>query len=61
VGCGVVFKTTPGGALTTPYSFCPKTNCTDGAYPTASLLQLINGNLLGTTLAGDANGFGISF
>jgi uncharacterized repeat protein (TIGR03803 family) len=61
VGCGVVFKTTPGGALTTLYSFCSKTNCTDGAYPTASLLLLINGNFLGTTLAGGANGFGSVF
>ena len=61
VGCGVVFKMTPGGALTTLYSFCSNTNCTDGAYPTASLLLLINGNFLGTTLAGGANGFGSVF
>src|ERR1022692_3648007 len=33
VGCGTVFSITPGGKLTTLYSFCSKTNCTDGAYP----------------------------
>jgi uncharacterized repeat protein (TIGR03803 family) len=54
-------KRPPGGTLTTLYSFCSKTNCTDGAYPTASLLLLINGNFLGTTLAGGANGFGSVF
>ncbi len=61
VGCGTVFKITPGGALGTLYSFCSKTNCVDGAYPTASLLLLVNGNFLGTTLGGGANGFGSVF
>ena len=27
--CGTVFKITPTGALTTLYSFCSQTNCTD--------------------------------
>src|SRR5271165_6803724 len=29
-GCGTLFKMTPSGALTTLYSFCSQTNCTDG-------------------------------
>jgi uncharacterized repeat protein (TIGR03803 family) len=30
---GVVFEITPGGKLTTLYSFCSKPNCVDGADP----------------------------
>ena len=33
VGCGTVFKITAGGTLTTLYSFCAQTGCTDGADP----------------------------
>jgi uncharacterized repeat protein (TIGR03803 family) len=32
---GTVFKMTPGGSLTTLYSFCSQTNCTDGSLPQA--------------------------
>ena len=31
---GTIFKITPSGTLTTLYSFCSQTNCTDGANPT---------------------------
>src|SRR5579863_7130515 len=31
LGCGTVFKVTPTGTLTTLYSLCAQTNCTDGA------------------------------
>ena len=31
--CGTVFKITPSGTLTTLYSFCSQSNCTDGASP----------------------------
>src|ERR1017187_8900307 len=41
---GTVFKITPGGTLTTLYSFCSQTNCTDGANPYAGLVQAANGN-----------------
>jgi uncharacterized repeat protein (TIGR03803 family) len=41
---------TPGGKLTTLYSFCNQTNCTDGSQPRAGLLQGINGNFYGTTV-----------
>ena len=51
-GCGTVFTITSGGALTTLYSFCAQTNCTDGAIPYAGLIQATNGNFYGTTGAG---------
>lgn len=54
-GCGTVFKLTPKGALTTLYSFCPATNCPDGAYP-AGLTQATDGNLYGTTYSGGIGG-----
>jgi uncharacterized repeat protein (TIGR03803 family) len=53
-GCGTVFKITPAGTLTTLYSFCSQTNCSDGLYPYAVLVQASNGNFYGTTFAGGA-------
>ncbi len=52
---GTVFKMTPDGTLTTLYSFCSQTNCTDGSNPYAGLLQGTNGNFYGTTYYGGAN------
>jgi uncharacterized repeat protein (TIGR03803 family) len=52
---GTVFKITPSGALTTLYSFCPSYPCTDGANPTAGLVQATNGDFYGTTSQGGAN------
>jgi len=51
-GCGTVFKMTTGGSVTTLYSFCSQTNCTDGATPYAGLVQGTDGNFYGTTIAG---------
>jgi uncharacterized repeat protein (TIGR03803 family) len=45
---GTIFKVTPGGTLTTLYSFCAQANCEDGAYPQAPLIQM-DGNFYGTT------------
>jgi uncharacterized repeat protein (TIGR03803 family) len=56
-GCGTVFKITPSGALTTLYSFCSQSGCTDGVIPYAGLVQTTNGDLYGTTVAGGANGY----
>ena len=48
---GTVFKLTPAGVLTTLYSFCSQTNCTDGNGP-VGLLQGSDGNFYGTTIPG---------
>ena len=51
-GYGTIFEITAGGTLTTLYSFCAETNCTDGTKPYAGLLQATNGNFYGTTTEG---------
>jgi uncharacterized repeat protein (TIGR03803 family) len=51
-GCGTIFKITPSGTLTTLYSFCSQSGCTDGDYPFAGLVQARNGNFYGTTVQG---------
>jgi uncharacterized repeat protein (TIGR03803 family) len=51
-GYGTVFKITPGGKLTTLYSFCSQTNCTDGAAPYSRLVQGTDGSFYGTTSGG---------
>ena len=58
---GTVFKITPTGTLTTLYSFCSQSGCTDGDYPYASLVQGTDGNFYGTTANGGANGGGTVF
>jgi uncharacterized repeat protein (TIGR03803 family) len=50
-GCGTVFKITPSGTLTTLYSFCSQSGCTDGSGPN-SLVQDTNGMFYGTTFGG---------
>ncbi|MGA8429907.1 MAG: choice-of-anchor tandem repeat GloVer-containing protein [Candidatus Sulfotelmatobacter sp.] len=52
LGCGTVFKLTPGGTLNTLYNFCSQANCTDGATPGAPLIQSSNGKFYGTTSFG---------
>lgn len=51
-GCGTVFRLTRDGELTTLYNFCSKSNCADGALPSASLVEGSDGNLYGTTQQG---------
>jgi uncharacterized repeat protein (TIGR03803 family) len=60
-GYGAVFKITPSGTLTTLYSFCSQTNCTDGAGPEAGLVQAANGDLYGTTYSGGTSSAGTIF
>ncbi len=55
LGCGTVFEITPGGRLTTLYSFCAQANCADGAFPLGGLVEGVNGHLYGTTYLGGAN------
>jgi uncharacterized repeat protein (TIGR03803 family) len=54
-GYGAIIRITTSGTLTTLYSFCPKSGCTDGAFPGAGLIQATDGNFYGTTLSGGAN------
>jgi uncharacterized repeat protein (TIGR03803 family) len=54
-GAGTVFKITPGGTLTTLYSFCSQSKCADGALPVAGLVQGANGDFYGTTWQNGAN------
>jgi uncharacterized repeat protein (TIGR03803 family) len=54
-GIGTVFKITPSGILTTLYSFCAQSGCTDGDSPNGGLVQASNGNFYGTTLDGGAH------
>jgi uncharacterized repeat protein (TIGR03803 family) len=58
---GTVFKITPGGTLTTLYSFCSQSGCADGIQPEAGLVQGTDGNFYGTTAFGGANAEGTVF
>ena len=49
---GTVFQITKAGALTTLYSFCAQSGCTDGESPLATLTQATDGNFYGTTSEG---------
>jgi uncharacterized repeat protein (TIGR03803 family) len=60
-GYGTIFKITAEGALTTLYSFCSQTNCTDGESPVAGLVQATDGNFYGTTPQGGTKGYGTIF
>ncbi|HUY14902.1 MAG TPA: choice-of-anchor tandem repeat GloVer-containing protein [Terriglobia bacterium] len=55
-GEGTVFKITPSGNLTTLYSFCSQSGCTDGIIPNAGLVLASDGNLYGTTSGGGVHG-----
>jgi uncharacterized repeat protein (TIGR03803 family) len=58
---GVLFKITPGGALTTLYNFCSQPGCADGSLPLAPLVLATNGDLYGTTSAGGSTNGGTVF
>jgi uncharacterized repeat protein (TIGR03803 family) len=58
---GTVFKITPGGDLTTLYSFCARTSCIDGARPYGGLVQSTNGILYGITYEGGGFDEGVVF
>jgi uncharacterized repeat protein (TIGR03803 family) len=60
-GSGTLFEITPGGALSTLYNFCSKTNCTDGSTPRAPFTQDNWGNIYGTTTYTGANAGGTVF
>src|SRR5260370_10911561 len=58
---GEVFEITPGGTLTTLYSLCSKSGCTDGEYTYATPVQGTDGNFYGTTYLGGAKELGTVF
>ncbi len=60
-GCGTIFSITPGGTLTTLYSFCPATGCADGEQSIAGLIQDTNGTSYGTMAAGGASNEGVIY
>jgi uncharacterized repeat protein (TIGR03803 family) len=65
-GYGTIFKIGAGGHLTTLYTFCSLTNCADGSYPQAGLVQGTDGNFYGAALFGGSyancsNGCGTIF
>jgi uncharacterized repeat protein (TIGR03803 family) len=51
---GTVFRFTLTGTLTTLYSFCNETNCADGSYPIAGVVQGKDGNFYGVTEGSDS-------
>jgi uncharacterized repeat protein (TIGR03803 family) len=60
-GCGTVFKITSKGVSTALYRFCSQTNCADGQYPYAPLVQGTDGNFYGTTYYGGSQNDGTVF
>jgi uncharacterized repeat protein (TIGR03803 family) len=48
---GTIYRLTPGGMLTTLYTFCVESPCADGSNP-FSLVQNTNGIMYGTTVVG---------
>ena len=58
---GVIYEITPGGEMTTLYSFCARNACADGASPNSGLVQGSDGNFYGTTDGGGTYGHGASF
>ncbi len=53
-GAGTFFKVTTAGVLTTLYSFCPSSPCTDGADPFGGLVLSTDGEFYGVTFDGGA-------
>jgi|HubBroStandDraft_6_1064221.scaffolds.fasta_scaffold100857_1 uncharacterized repeat protein (TIGR03803 family) len=58
---GNVFEITPRGTLTTLYSLCSKSGCTDGEYTYAVPIQGTDGNFYGTTYLGGSKELGTVF
>jgi uncharacterized repeat protein (TIGR03803 family) len=61
LGCGVIFKITSGGRLTTLYNFCSEANCADGFEPANGLMLSSDGNFYGTTYHAGRHGGGTIF
>jgi uncharacterized repeat protein (TIGR03803 family) len=55
---GTIFRLTPQGTLTTLFSFCVQSSCTDGAGSFSGLALGTDGKLYGATPGGGTNSFG---
>lgn len=61
-GCGAVFRFTPAGKLNILHEFCLSSYlCSDGAFPTSTLLQAADGALYGATSEGGTDNQGTVF
>ena len=60
-GQGTVFKISLQGDLTTVYTFCTGSSCTDGLLPESGVIQAKDGNFYGTALLGGPEGWGSVF
>jgi uncharacterized repeat protein (TIGR03803 family) len=60
-GSGTVFKLNAADKLTTLHNFCSQTECTDGEFPVARMVQATDGNFYGTTSLGGDNYYGTVF
>jgi uncharacterized repeat protein (TIGR03803 family) len=60
-GCGTIFRITPGGTLTTLYSFCSRRGCSDGQLPDAALVPAPGSNFYGSTGEGGTSNDGTVF
>ncbi len=58
---GTAFKVSSTGTMTTLYSFCAQSGCTDGQNPYANLMQDTNGSFYGTTFGGGSSSAGTVF
>jgi uncharacterized repeat protein (TIGR03803 family) len=58
---GTIYQITSSGALTTLYTFCALSGCSDGESPYGGMVQALSGVLYGTTYGGGAHGGGTVF
>jgi uncharacterized repeat protein (TIGR03803 family) len=58
---GTIFEITPQGTLTTLFSFCAQSKCSDGGGEVTGVVEATNGKLYGTTLGGGAYQYGTVF
>ena len=58
---GSIYRVSSAGTLTPLYDFCAQSDCTDGSYPEAAMIQGADGNLYGTTNGGGAYASGEIF
>ena len=60
-GCGIIYRLTQAGDLTTLYNFCGTASCPEGTNSSAGVIQGTDGNLYGANGSGGVNGGGTLF